>query len=85
MTQTPSYSACMYISNLCFLFTTEEEHVEGLMRLQDDQVRPKHHTSCLLLIVVHLDCTVAGAAIRHHTCLVTFLAGEWMHTTVLTE
>ena len=72
----------MYISHLSFLLTAEEEHVEGLMRLQDDQVRAKHHTGCLLLVVIHLDCTVAGTAIRHDTCLVTFLLVEY---TVLTE
>lgn len=75
----------MYISHLSFLPTTEEEYVESLMWLQDDQVRPKHHTGCLLLVVIHLDCTVAGAAVRHNTCLVTFLVGEYIHTTMLTE
>jgi len=56
--------------------TTEEEHVKCLVGLQDDKIWPKHHPGGLVLIVVHLNCTVAGATIRHHRCLVTFLRGH---------
>ena len=58
---------------MSLLLTTEEEHVERLVGLQDDKVRPKHHPGSFILIVVYLHCTVAWATVRHHHGLVTFL------------
>ena len=55
------------------LFTTEEEYIEGLMRIQDHQVRAKHNSGCLVLVVVHLHSCVAGATIGHHLCFIPIL------------
>ena len=49
------------------MLTAEEEHVEGLMRLQNDEVRSKHDPSCLLLVVVHLHSRVTGTTIGDNT------------------
>jgi len=68
----------LHVCYVCYSLslTTEEEHVKCLVGFQDDKIRPKHHPGSLILIVVHLNCTVAGATIRHHGCLVTFLRGH---------
>ena len=49
------------------MLTAEEEHVEGLVRLQYDEVRSKHDPSCLLLVVVHLHSRVTGTAVGDNT------------------
>ena len=38
----------------CVSLTREKQDVEGLVGVQDHQIWSKHHTSCLLRIVVHL-------------------------------
>ena len=55
------------------MLTTEEQDIEGLVRLKDHQVGSKHDSGCLLLIVVDLDGRVARTTIGHHTRFVPVL------------
>ena len=54
--------------------TAEEEDIEGLVWVEDDQLWPKHHPGRLVLVIVHLHSSVAGATVCHHTGLVSSLA-----------
>ena len=63
----------MHTRTCAHAHTTEEEDIEGLVRVQNDQLWPKHDPGRLVLVVVHLHSSVAGATIRHHTSLITTL------------
>ena len=69
-----------FLKKPLFSLTTKEEDVEGLMGVQDDQLRPKDDPGSLVLVVVHLDCCVARTPVGHHPGLITVL---WHQQTYL--